>query len=561
MRVCVSCKVAEDQCVLVCRNEEEEILRLLQQIVFGDELCPEVELEQEELVADSVLTWLLRQQQGSSRMPGGPAGQHSHAFSLLLDLPTTSQLLRWHPDGSVRRQAYELAVEARCSAALQCLDCAADVRRCDACGLCCICVRCPRPWGDLMLFLASLPHRRIALCYDLRCFAELSHMGSVSGSPRATASLLLSLAHAVQPLAQARLELWQHQMLAGQVVQPWDIEWCSQQGLSKVREHPSPMQQHQPAERPDNQPTPQRQICTATAVNCLPSLPQVLEGLSTYLQRTMGITLSLQQHAPSQIESSEACAGADGDAHKPLQQLLLRLSHSTSNDSHAGCSYRTPVQVCDVKVEGRGCVGQLVLCPQGGFGTRFLTRGCSPFGGAAAAAMAVTATAAAPSCGDRVACPGAGERGNAGGQGACSSSQTGQDTLPAVLVGLHWPVQSQLLSDGCNMTLAEGESLNRTAAALYELCHEVGHGLHYLLTASAQRQASQQNRPQQGASGLQPALAWPSAAELPLEVLEVPSTLFELLAMQASVLAHLLPQGKYQRLDAVMYSTHAAAHV
>jgi hypothetical protein len=117
------------------------------------------------------------------------------------------------------------------------------------------------------------------------------------------------------------------------------------------------------------------------------------------------------------------------------------------------------------------------------------------------------------------------------------SSSSQNTTVPAVAVGL----QSQGFLDETHTQLALG---------LWELCHELGHAVNFILSAAGNSPSInlQQQQQQQQSARLHARLAGLKAGDkaskpyhmhaawLPLEVLELPSTLFEAISMDAACL-------------------------
>jgi hypothetical protein len=151
-----------------------------------------------------------------------------------------------------------------------------------------------------------------------------------------------------------------------------------------------------------------------------------------------------------------------------------------------------------------------------------------------------------------------------------SSSSSGQScAVPAVAVGL----QSQGVLSETHTQLALG---------LWELCHELGHAVNFILSATGNSPGihlhqQQQQQQQQQFFGLDQCAAGfkagrttskpyhMHAAWLPLEVLEVPSTLFEAFSMDVACLQVLcrhsssgeqLPADLAVRLAAFIRSSH-----
>ena len=110
------------------RSEERELLEQMQHALHSIESCPEVEFSTEDLLQDPLISMLVKGQQ--ERLAPPPPSTSTSA-SLLLDLETSRLLLRLHPDRSVRRQVYELAVLTRGKIAITGLEHLSDVRRCE----------------------------------------------------------------------------------------------------------------------------------------------------------------------------------------------------------------------------------------------------------------------------------------------------------------------------------------------------------------------------------------------------------------------------------------------
>ena len=113
--------------LLIDRREERDLLEQMQHALHSIESCPEVEFSTEELLQDPLISMLIKGQQEKLEPP--PPSTGTSGSSLLLDLETSRLLLRLHPDRSVRRQVYELAVLTRGQVAITGLEHLSDVRR------------------------------------------------------------------------------------------------------------------------------------------------------------------------------------------------------------------------------------------------------------------------------------------------------------------------------------------------------------------------------------------------------------------------------------------------
>lgn len=112
--------------LLIDRREERDLLEQMQHALHSIESCPEVEFSTEELLQDPLISMLIKGQQEKLEPPPPSTGT---SVSSLLDLETSRLLLRLHPDRSVRRQVYELAVLTRGEVAITGLEHLSDVRR------------------------------------------------------------------------------------------------------------------------------------------------------------------------------------------------------------------------------------------------------------------------------------------------------------------------------------------------------------------------------------------------------------------------------------------------
>ena len=112
------------------------MLGLMHEALHSTDSCPQVEVSPEELQQDPLMAELLQRQmhsqhnlQHQEQHHEQHREQHPATSSLWLDLETSRLLLRLHPDRSVRRQVYELAVQSRGMAAYSGMDQLADIRR------------------------------------------------------------------------------------------------------------------------------------------------------------------------------------------------------------------------------------------------------------------------------------------------------------------------------------------------------------------------------------------------------------------------------------------------
>jgi len=167
----------------------------------------------------------------------------------------------------------------------------------------------------------------------------------------------------------------------------------------------------------------------------------------------------------------------------------LREGSGGGGGSDCGRSQSSSGSGSDEGASG-GLIGTIYLDPSACYGTRMLLHG----GGSMQAAAAASAAAVADVSG------GGGELGFSG--------------APAVAIGL----QSRGQLGGPNLALG-----------LWELAHEMGHALHFLLSATGQ------DRTTASANSSSNGVVW-----WPPELAELPSTLFEQLVMCPDTLQHLL---------------------
>ncbi|KAG2436265.1 hypothetical protein HXX76_006576 [Chlamydomonas incerta] len=478
------------------------------------------------------------------------AGVPVEATGLPLTPANLRNLLRRHPTPAVRRAAYEHGLVPRVEAAVGALGHVAAVR------------------GQL------------AALMGFRSFADYSYSraGLAVAGADAVTDLLQELADALLPVAHGEMEQLQRALgatagaagaqaaptrstadnqagsafsisgehepssggakgtgLALPALEPWDVEYA--QGELE-RQRPSPL--------PD-----------AAQLAPYLQLRGVLAGLSDLLHDLMGVQLRLEAaeeraegreakdtdegktgEAAGAVERARSDSRASGSASRdggPCSEVwgpqVLRLSvwatgrrggtgqwspasppdsEPTEQGPHSAAAVSS-VRGANLDAGCRGTAGSLqmrgvVYLDLGtGYGTRQLRfpagglEGGGDAGGAAAAAGSMQGQQEAPGC--------------------------GEGALPAVAVGLKWEWR-----DGA----AE------SPAALHELLHEMGHALHLTLSSS-----STARKPVECSD----ALAAPTAADaavmhfgglqLPLDALEVPSSLLQTLAYDPAAVARI----------------------
>jgi hypothetical protein len=325
----------------------------------------------------------------------------------------------------------------------------------------------------------------MALCHDMQSYSELAQLGTLAGRLGSTSgysptSFLLNLAEAFRPLASRKLSEWQ--------------KWKDQNEKVASKGEIEPWDHDwveyriicSQVELSDKDPSPSLKLPNLC-------LKEVIAGLNLYLSAVMGIEVT-----------PHMCSGGTD----VLQHLLESLATASKNDNAAAAAAddddddddddgqmpSAPSLVYSVEVEGRGLVGHLVINPQGGFGTRYFARGVVRH----------------PYSSHNMSC--------------LESASSGEGSLPTVLVGLNWSSSS---------------ALPRAAKSLLELVHELGHALHFLLSTRCHGSNKRTTTPFTPCP-----LPGYRADDLPLELLEVPSTIFELLLTNPYVIAYMLPEGE-----------------
>ena len=434
---------------------------------------------------------------------GQEATASTAATMLTLTLGLTTALLERHPDAAVRRAAYEEGALRRLDAALA-------------------------GWGEV----AEL-RRRLARARGAGCFADWALDGSAlllqrggaggggeggagGGGKGGAAAALEEAAARLQPAAEAHYAkaaaLWASEEQAQGSgggggggddttpgVAPWDVEAA----LARARAAAVGVPLHE--------------LAAALAL----SLRSALVGLGRLLRRAAGLALV-------------ARAPARGEVWAPgvLVFELRDLARGGSDSSGGGGS------------GGGGSGGDLLLGtiyvePSAAYGTRLLLRG--GLGGAGGGGGAGGPDAAAAAL-----------LGGGGGGGGGSSA------APAVAIGL----QSDATLGGGGGGAGGADGGAALALGLWELAHELGHALHYLLAcrgaaaeaaalAAALRAAEADGGGRQAASpaaapGAAAAAALAAAPGVfwwPPELAELPSTLFEEVVMDAATLGQLLLAG------------------
>lgn len=336
--------------------------------------------------------------------------------------------------------------------------------------------------------------------------------------------LLVGVAEANLPAVERKVQQLQLQLGGDAGLQLWDREWAEQQ-------------QQQQQGRAESMAGTTESLCTERT-HAL-DLGEAIDGLSAYLELCMGVRMCRVQAeaAPPSTMPLIHCDDINGDATEGrahtsdyrlhLARLLARLA-SQPEATQGSCSspwdYRPPLLYLVHKeaadVEGRPTghwrpLGHLIIEPAAaGCGARFFAHRIKPQGRDIG---------------------GEGGRSNKAGE-KTADDRGGCGHLPVVLVRLKWPA----VAEGCL------DPLGASSAALLELMHEMGHALHFLLVDGgglACHPGGDRARPQTAADVFlsQPIIHEPCPSSLPLELLEVPSSLFELLAADSRVLLQILP--------------------
>ncbi|PNW87128.1 hypothetical protein CHLRE_02g110200v5 [Chlamydomonas reinhardtii] len=487
------------------------------------------------------------------------AGVPVEATGLPLTPANLRNLLRRHPASAVRRAAYEHGLVPRVEAAVGALGRVAEVRGQVAAlmgfssfvdysysrgGMA---VAGADAVAELLqeLVFALLPVAREEI-EQLKCA-----VGAAAGAaPEATAASAAGTAGSQAGSAASKLDAASGGAAAGtglhpNALEPWDVEYAQAEW---VRQRPSPL--------PD-----------AAQLAPYMQLRGVLAGLSDLLHELMGVQLRLE--AVGEVEAAgegaeegnrtevgagagtaqrgqSSSSGSGGPGHDLWGPQVLRLSiwatawqrdatagpqrpvtspngePAEQHDRQAGTAGSRARGGC-INKRGRGTAegvqmrGVMYLDLGSGYGTRQLR---FPAGGVDAGSRADGAAADAGALLGQ-------QEARGGGMGA----------LPAVAVGLKWEWR---------------DGVAESPAALHELLHEVGHALHLTLSSSAAAaqpflSADASATATSANSGLGTSTAASGAEgvmhfgglQLPLDVLEVPSSLLQTLAYDPAALARI----------------------
>lgn len=218
------------------------------------------------------------------------------------------------------------------------------------------------------------------------------------------------------------------------------------------------------------------------------SLADLLHGMSSVLKGTMGVWL---EPLPPQHQGTQGTGQPPGPCH--MSNYVASLQQASCAAEAAGTSAHE-VHAFSVHHEDRGLVGSLLVHPSAGFGARYLSMGCNP-----EAASPLLPSAASPA--------------------AAGTAALGP--VPIVVLGLHW-------SKCDHPPLAD---------LIRELLHEMGHALHLILsqgTAHCVTSVAAQQR------SLSSAGFAACPLQLPLELIELPASILELLCAQPRAMCQLL---------------------
>ncbi len=334
----------------------------------------------------------------------------------------------------------------------------------------------------------------------METYAHLSHLGTLAGSSSAAVEFLQTVAQQLRPEAERKLQLL-HEFLPRDgdrpaTLEPWDLDWAEQQ------------QQEAHFNLQDD------------SFSGLPELAEVTGKLSAYLEDVMGITLrGLGQLAPT--EDAEEVGVQQGSSEGSLSAALriFLLNRCSVVGEHPQLFF----SVCH---ELHGEMGWLVLDPSAGYGTRIMTHGSR---GAASLPIVLVGLSSWPRT-DRAA--------TSAGDPAVSSLKGATQTPNR---------QQQRL-----LTL---QQTNALGSGLFELMHEMGHALHFLASSNRSDSTSGGQVLAIGPGDEMAELPFSSPFSLPLELLEVPSSLYENLAMQPKFIERLLPQ------TSAAFANHLADHI
>jgi hypothetical protein len=250
-------------------------------------------------------------------------------------------------------------------------------------------------------------------------------------------------------------------------------------------------------------------------------LQQVLTGFDQLLQLSMGLSLQPRPAAAGETWNGRVLVYELWEVPDSQQQQQQRQQQD--NEVEATLAQRGKAAAGNTTAQRSSSsklLGTVYLDPSGGFSTQLLLYGALYPGGLQRQEQQQQQQQQEDDSQDSA---------------SSSSSSSNRYTVPAVTVGL----QSQGVLGGTHAQLALG---------LWEFCHELGHAVNFILSAAEkspgitlQGQQQQSDAPHPRSAGFKAGhkIQEPyhmHAAWLPLEVLELPSTLFEAFSMDAACL-------------------------
>eukprot|EP00798_Chlamydomonas_sp_ICE-L_P016223 gene16223-22388_t len=496
------------------RSQERGILGMMRDVLQPDAEspnAPEVQLSEEELQQDSLLALVLRlQQQGAAQDEGGPdSRQGSGEFSTLhLDHEACQLLLAYHPDASMRRQTYEMSLRPRGLVSLAGVQQVSQLRGGEAAttftALVAEQAKTPLrrrmyewqrhhsnigPWDVEWLRQEALHARLangVASCTMALTGDGITHSSSTggdSGQPKGSKDVCKSsdVDSGVQHNAASSTCIGggRDEGASGNTDEgngsrqekgtaPSGVSGSNGASTCLSGERDEGIGSHQ-----DKGTAPSGVSGSYGAGSFELNLLDLIQGLSRYLDSSMGLRL-IHSHSnaalrtnPSSIQQAQSAdANSNSNSNpgtlEPPTQMIALVSQPGAPAKPSSAASRS--MLCfEVQHESRGVVGTLVVHPDGGFGTRYLTHG--------------------------------------------DPNRDSTSPNPVVLVGLSCgqnPAGNQafqtLVSKQASLgpQLEQSMGLDGSAFMIWELLHELGHAMHFLLSSQRTPVEVPQPKPEGG---------------------------------------------------------------